>query len=171
MIEGPVHSTRSELLAELDREWAYIERICAGLRESEMLAPGVEGDWSVKDILCHLAAWEKYLLDRLGYVMTGHPPLYPAMNSWDDVHSFNAQVYSENRDRPLPSAIIEFRSLYRGVMTVLEALNDDQLNQRYTYDFADDSLTLLQLIRANTCDHYREHCIAIEKDKVPASDG
>lgn len=165
MNETHVPSTHSELLAELDREWAKIECICAGMSEADMLAPGVEGDWSVKDVLCHLSAWEKYLLDRLGMVMTGQHPLYPAMASWDDVHRFNAQVYADNKDRPLTSVIIEFRSLFRGVMTVLEALSDDLLTQPYSYDFSDDALTLLQLIRANTSDHYHEHCTAIQKDR------
>ena len=164
MVENPIHYTRSELLAELDREWANIERICASLSEADMVKPGAQGEWSIKDILAHISAWEKYLLDRLGMVMAGAPPLYPAMKSWDDIHRFNAQVYAENKDRPLTSVIIEFRSLYRGVMTVLEALNDDLINQPYSYDFPDDSLTLRQLIRANTYEHYREHCNAIKKD-------
>ncbi len=156
---------KTELLAELDKEWANIERVCAVLNENEMLAPGVQGEWSVKDILVHISAWEKYLLDRLGYVMTGQHPQYPVMTTWDDVHRFNAQVYTENKDRPLASAVIEFRSLYRGVMTVLEALDDKTLDQPYSYDFPDDQLTLLQLIKANTYEHYREHCIAIDKNK------
>ena len=162
MAESPI---RNQLLAELDSEWAHIERMCAGLSEAEMLTPGIEGEWSVKDILCHLSAWEKYLLDRLGYVLTRQRPLYSVMSTWDDVHRFNAQVYLENKDRPLNSTIIEFRSLYRGVMTVLESLDDAQLNQPYSYDFPDDGLSLLQLIRANTFEHYREHCSAIGKDR------
>jgi hypothetical protein len=162
MKDNPI---KSELLAELDQEWANIERICFGKSEADMLTPGVEGDWSVKDILCHLSAWEKYLLDRLGYILTKQHPLYPAMSSWDDVHRFNAQVYADNKERPLTSVIIEFRNLYRGVMTVLESLDDEVLNQPYTYDFPDEALTLLQLIRANTYEHYREHCIAIGKGK------
>ncbi len=160
-----VSSIKTELLSELDREWAHVERICGGLSEADMLKPGMEGEWSVKDILCHLSAWEKYLLGRLGYALTGQKPLYPAMSNWDDVHRFNAQVYAENKDRPLNSAIIEFRTLYRGVMTVLEALDDGQLRKPYSYDFPDDRLTLLQLIRANTYEHYREHCPALEKLK------
>jgi len=162
MKDNPI---KSELLAELDQEWANVERICFGMSEADMLTPDVEGDWSVKDILCHLSAWEKYLLDRLGYILTKQHPLYPAMSSWDDVHRFNAQVYADNKDRPLTSVIIEFRNLYRGVMAVLESLDDQVLNQPYTYDFPDDALTLLQLIRANTYEHYREHCIAIGKGK------
>jgi len=158
-------SIKSQLLAELDQEWAHIERICASLSEAEMETPGAQGEWSVKDILCHLSAWEKYLLDRMGFVLTGQRPLYPAMSTWDDVHRFNAQVYTENKDRPLTSAIIEFRSLYRGVMTVLETLEDEQLSRPYSYDFPDDGLTLLQLIRANTIEHYHEHCLAIGQAK------
>ena len=155
-------STKQELLSELDKEWAHVERICAGLSEADMLTP-VEGEWSVKDILCHLSAWEKYLLDRLGYSLTNQKPWYPVMTNWDDVHHFNARVYNENKDRPLNSAILEFRTLYKGVMTVLEAIDEGQLNRSYSYDFPDDHLTLLQLIRANTFEHYREHCTAIEK--------
>ena len=156
---------KSELLSDLDQEWAHVERICFSLSEAEMLTPGVQGDWSVKDILVHISAWEKYLLDRLEYILSGQQPLYPAMASWDDVHRFNAQVYAENKDRPLTSVIIEFRSLYRGVMTVLEALDDQVLSMPYSYDFPDDNLTVLHLIRANTFEHYREHCIVINKGK------
>lgn len=157
-------SARSELLTEFEQEWEKVEHICASMSQLEMVTPGVEGEWSIKDILCHLSAWEKYLLDRLGMVMTGQPPQYPVMNSWDDVHRFNAQVYTDNKDRLLSSVIIEFRNLYRGVMTVIEALRDDQFTQPYSYDFPDDDLSLLQLIRANTYEHFREHRIAIEKE-------
>ena len=158
-------SNKTELLAELDQEWADIERICAGFSEAEMVARSAEDEWSVKDTLCHISAWEKYLLDRLAMVMTGQAPLYPVMTSWEDVHRFNAQVYTDNLERPLTSVVIEFRTLYRGVMTVIEALSDTQLTQPYSYDFPDDALTLLQLIRANTCEHYHEHCLALNKKK------
>ena len=157
-------SIKRALLAELDTEWANIERICAGLNAADMVKPGAEGEWSVKDILAHLAAWDKYLLDRLSYIMTGKPPLYPVMTTWDDVHRFNARVYAENKDRPLTSVVIEFRNLYRDVMTVLETMDESLLDQPYDYDFPDDKLTLLQLIRANTCNHYRQHCPGLGKD-------
>jgi hypothetical protein len=156
-------SIKNVLLAELEQEWANIERLCFSLSEADMIKPGVQGEWSVKDILAHLSAWEKYLLDRLGYVMSGQPPLYPVMITMDDVHRFNAQVYAENKDRPLTSVVIEFRNLYKGIMVVLEAMDEKQLNQPYSYDFPGDALTLLQLIRANTCEHFHEHCVTLAK--------
>jgi hypothetical protein len=151
-------STKDELLSEFDREWAKIERTCASMGEAQMCAPGLQGEWSMKDILAHISAWEKFFLDRMGYVMTGHHPQYPSMQTEEDVRRFNAQVYEENKDRPLTSVVIEFRSLYQGVLTVIQALNDEQLSQPYTYDFAADHITLLDLIRANTTEHYRQHC-------------
>ena len=149
---------KNQLLAEMDKEWAKVERLCASLTEAEKVAAPAQGEWSVKDIIAHLSAWEKYLLDRLGYIMTGQGPHYPVMTCWDDVHRFNAQVYTENKDRPLSSVMIEFRNLYHGVVTVIQALSDEQLNQPYDYDFPDDRITLLQMIRANTYEHYQEHC-------------
>jgi hypothetical protein len=151
-------NVKNELLAEMDKQWANVERLCASMTEAEKIASRDNGEWSVKDIIAHLSAWEKYLLDRLGFVMTGLPPHYPVMTSWDDVHRFNAQVYSENKDRPLSSVMIEFRNLYHAVVTVIEALSAEQLNQPYDYDFPDDHITLHQLIRANTFEHYQEHC-------------
>jgi hypothetical protein len=34
-------TTKAKLLAELDQEWAHIERLCAGLTESKMITPVV----------------------------------------------------------------------------------------------------------------------------------
>jgi hypothetical protein len=159
--------SKAQLLAELDREWAGIERTCFKMSEEQMLARGAKGEWSVKDTLAHLSAWEKYLLDRLGYVMTGQLPLYPVMTSMADVDNFNARVYEENKDRPLTSVVIEFRNLYSGVMTVLNAIDEGLLDQPYSYDWPGDSLNLLQLIRVNTCDHFHEHCETIGSENHP----
>jgi len=158
-------NVKSELLAEMDTQWANVERLCASLTEAEKIASPAQGEWSVKDIIAHLSAWEKYLLDRLGYVMTGQPPHYPVMVSSDDVHRFNAQVYSENKDRPLSSVMIEFRNLYHAVVTVIEALSTEQLNQPYDFDFPDDHITLIHLIKANTYEHYLEHCPSESKNQ------
>lgn len=155
--------TKKHLLVEFDDAWSQIEHRCAGLNETQMVAPGAMGEWSVKDILAHLSAWEKYLLDRLGFVMTRQPPQYPVMVSIQDVDCFNAQVFVDNKERSLNSVMLEFRSLYHGVKTVLEAMDDELLHKPYDYDWPDDGLNLLQLIRANTTDHFKEHFAAIDK--------
>ena len=54
---------RLKRLAELDREWASIKRICAMLSSEVMVALGIDLKWSDTHILFYLSACEKYQLD------------------------------------------------------------------------------------------------------------
>ena len=154
--------TKAELLAEIRREWLLFETLLNGLSEAQSTTPGVEGPWSVKDMLAHLSAWEKVLLDRLGAALSGKPGQYPPVLSDDDVHRFNAQVYAESQGRSLPAVLQEFRSLYTGVLTTVEALGESFLTHPMPLDYPLDNLIAWQIIRANTSDHYQEHRLALE---------
>jgi hypothetical protein len=154
--------TKAELLAEIRREWLLFETLLNGLSEAQMTAPNVEGPWSVKDMLAHLCAWEKVLLDRLGAALSRGAAQYAPILSEDDVHRFNAQVYAESQGRSLPAVLLEFRSLYTGVLTTVEALGESFLTQPMPLDYPLDNLIAWQIIRANTSDHYQEHRLALE---------
>jgi hypothetical protein len=154
---------KTKILAGIHTEWELLERLVNPLSEEQMLTPGVEGQWSVGDILAHISAWEKFLLDRISAALTGSPLQYPPILNWDDVHAFNAHIFTENQGRPLSSVILEFRSLYHGVLTVLEALDDEALSRPLPWDWSQENLTVWQIVIANTSDHYQEHRQSIEK--------
>jgi hypothetical protein len=78
------------------------------------------------------------------------------------VHRCNAQVYAESQGRSVAAVLLEFRSLYTGVLTVLEALDDTFLTHPMPLDYPLDNLIAWQIIRANTSDHYQEHRLALE---------
>jgi len=154
--------TKAELIAEIRHEWLLFESLLNGLSEAQSTTSGVEGSWSVKDMLAHLSAWEKVLLDRLGAALSRQAAQYPPILSEDDVHRFNAQVYAENQGRSLPAVLLEFRNLYTGVLTVLEALDEAFLIHPMPLDYPLDNLIAWEIIRANTSDHYQEHRLALE---------
>lgn len=147
----------------MQSEWLLLEQTLNRLSEEQMLAPGVTGKWSVKDDLAHINAWEKVLLDRMECVMTGQPVKYPPIMNNDDVELFNSRVYLENCERSLSSVQLEFRSLYSGLLTMLEALDEAALTRPIPWDWASDDLRLWHIIVANTSDHYREHRLEMEK--------
>ena len=95
--------------------------------------------------------------------MTGQAGRYPPILSEEDVHVFNASVYAENRERPLSEVRLEFRSLYNGILAVLEALDEEMLTQPAPFDWADERLTVRDIICANTCWHYKEHREEMER--------
>jgi hypothetical protein len=157
--------SKSELLAEIRQEWAALERLLASLSEVETITPSAEGEWSVKDTIAHLSAWEKVLLDRLGSALSRQPGQYPPVRNDEDVDRFNAQVFAENQDRSLSAVRLEFRNLYTGVLTVLEGLDDAFLSHPMVLDFPEEGPRLWEIVRANTSDHYREHRLAIEQSR------
>jgi hypothetical protein len=154
--------TKAELIAEMTREWGLLEALLSGLSEAQMTEPGAQGPWSVKDMLAHLSAWEKVLLDRLGAALSGKPGQYPPVLSDDDVHRFNARVYTESQERSLSAVQLEFRNLYTAVLTVVEAMDETFLTHPMPLDYPLDNLIAWQIIRANTGDHYQEHRLALE---------
>ena len=50
--------TKSELLNQIRTERGQLEETLARLTHAQMLLPGVDGEWSVKDALAHISTWE-----------------------------------------------------------------------------------------------------------------
>ncbi len=149
--------TKAEMTHAIQTEWQLLEHLIAGLSEAQILAPGAVAQWSVKDTLGHIAAWQKVLLEQVNAFITNRPATYPPVRTQADVDRVNAGFFAENRDRPWPVILMECRSLYTAVLTMLEALDESILAASVPADWAEDAPTLTELICANTCDHYREH--------------
>ena len=49
--------TREQVLKRLDDAWLALKRSYAGLADSQLLEPGVTGNWCVKDSLAHVTTW------------------------------------------------------------------------------------------------------------------
>ena len=50
---------RDEILARIDSSWREFQTALEGMPAERATDPGVSGDWSVRDILGHLAYWEE----------------------------------------------------------------------------------------------------------------
>jgi len=85
---------KSELqnwLHESYEEWeAFLDQVGT----ARMDEPGVAGHWSMKDIIVHLTAWDRYVVARLQAARRGEPeppPPWPADLQNDD--EINAWLY------------------------------------------------------------------------------
>lgn len=155
--------SKAKILSDIRTEWALFEQSLNQLSESQMLISGVTGPWSVKDILAHIIAWEKVLVDRIASITSGGEFRIPRFMNNEDVEKFNHEFFVENRARLLPDVQLEFREQYTSLMTLLEALDEDELFRPVPWDWADESLRLWHIVVANTSDHYQEHRLEIEK--------
>ena len=154
--------TKSDLLEVIRTERAQLEALFEGLTDSQMEQPNVEASWSIKDILAHIAAWERLAFDRIHAAVSGAPLSFPLIKGNEDVDQFNAKVYEQNKEQPLPEVQTEFHAAHRDFITQIEALEDDFLVKPLLFDWA-GKLTAQVVISANTHWHYVEHAAAITK--------
>lgn len=126
-----------------------------------MTISGVNGDWSIKDILAHLAAWHRYLLIHLHAAARDEVPATQGAFNEEDIDRTNERLYQENTSRPLSEVLTDFHTTYKGITEAVQALNDEDLfnPQRFTWMSGN---TLLELVAGNTYEHYDEHMPPIE---------
>jgi uncharacterized protein (TIGR03083 family) len=151
-------STRkAELLEQVRATHQALESLLSGLDPSQMTQPGVNGEWSVKDVLAHITWWEQHTLRRL---RTGHDDLYAdGVDVPATTDRANAEVFAANRARPLDAVLADFAASYQEVLAALEALLDAALADPDLYD----------AVAWDTFRHYPEHTAMLAAWLTPGS--
>ena len=153
---------KTKLLNEMRDGYAAFENLLAPLSETQVTTAGVNGEWSIKDILAHLAAWQKRTLNRLDAAVRNEKPSIPGLTSDEEMHRLNDQFYQENKARPLTDVLTDFRTTYSQILDVIQAAPEEVLidPQRFTWL---DGAALWELVAGNTYEHYQEHTESIQQ--------
>lgn len=117
---------KTELLNWLQEEYQKWEASINEIDPARMDEPGVNGDWSMKDIVAHLMGWNRWLVARLQAAQRGEPeppPPWPAHLQTDD--EINAWIYETYRGRSLREVLEETRQVHQRLVTTIEELTDD----------------------------------------------
>src|SRR5436853_6496204 len=77
-----------------------MELLLAQLSVAEINQPGAVGVWSVKDVLAHIAFWERYAANIIRDAMRGAAP---ALVADDETERNNASVVAQYYQRSLAS--------------------------------------------------------------------
>jgi len=92
-----------------------------------MEQPGVNGEWSMKDLIAHLYyGWQSKLIASIQAAQRGEPeppPPWPAHLHTDD--EINAWIYEINKGRSLREVLDESRQSFQQLLAVIEGLPDD----------------------------------------------
>ena len=122
--------------------------------------PGVNGDWSISDVLVHIVAWESELVTCLLKLDQGKRPTR-MLEAVADVDGFNARRYEENKDRDLDRIFDDLQSVRVQLEEWLTRFSDRDLNDGNRYEWC-EGVALWQIIEANSFGHEREHMADIE---------
>ena len=117
---------KSELLSWLQEEYRQWEAFLDQIGPERMGQPGVNGDWSMKDIVAHLTGWQPRLITRIQAAQRGEPeppPPWPAHLQTED--EVNAWIYESNRGRSVREVLDESRQVFQQLIAVIEGLPDE----------------------------------------------
>jgi len=116
----------AEFLDYLHGRNAEWEALLAQVGPERLEEPGVNGAWSMKDMIGHLIGWQRGVVANLRAAVRGEPPPGPPwpahLKEEDDI---NAWIYEVYRDRPAQAVLDEMRSLMREQHALLESLPAD----------------------------------------------
>jgi hypothetical protein len=154
--------TRQELLKILVKEHLHWEAVIGKLSEDQYLEAGIDGRFSVKDLLAHIVDWEQRMLQWINETLAGIVPQRPAPGmTWDDLDRLNEQTFLANKDRDLDEIMAASDESYSRSLDLIQNLTDEDLfdGSRFAWREGDP---LWHMVAANTWWHYREHRLQVE---------
>jgi len=151
--------TKTELLEQMRTGRSQLEAALAQLRDDQMTVPGLDNDWSVKDLLGHIGWWEQRIVTIFQTLRRGDTPDGIANESVDDV---NANVYAENQARSLSDVRRNEQQAYQELLRLVEVATEADLfhAQRFAWT---QGKPFVNWIADNTYGHYDEHLPALRQ--------
>jgi len=149
---------KTEFITRVGETYREYEAVLAGLNEAQMLQPRACGEWSVKDVIAHVAWHEREMVGVMRQrALVGSDlwnlPLDPR----------NAAIHAENKDRPLPEVLAEAKQAHRSLMDLLEGLTDEELLDPARFRGMPSDWIPWEVIASNTFEHYPDHTADIRK--------
>jgi hypothetical protein len=116
-------SQRRYLLARLAAERGALLEGLLGLDEPTLVARPVFDDWSVKEILAHIAAWDRWEERTMRPMVAGDIPDFSAV---EDFAASNAAFVAPWRDRSLEEVVAELMAARSDWVAWLQSLPDEE---------------------------------------------
>ena len=80
---------KDHILAALREQFNHWDELLASLDEEQITTPHFELDWSIKDVMAHLWAWQQISIARVQAAQQDHEPEFPkwivdSVQDWEE---------------------------------------------------------------------------------------
>jgi hypothetical protein len=148
-------TTLSDALAELGHMRAELLAVISGLDEAALDRKGAVGDWSIKNVLAHIAAWEAWVVESLPARMaTGTTPQDFRQRA-EDEDRFNAEEVAEREELTPDEQLMELERTRAELLAYVGGLDAAVLERTHPWNTWEG--TLPEYLLAALRDHEAEH--------------
>lgn len=152
---------KEQILGLLKEEFNSWEDLIASMSEEQIIARQLSSQWSIKDVMAHLMAWQKLSIARLEAASQEREPIFRLWpdtldsDSDEDLERINAWIYETYRERAWPEVHEEWRSGFLRFMELGEAIPEADLMEVGRYKWLPDYP--ISEVLEGSYEHHQEH--------------
>lgn len=99
-----------------------LEDVISRLTEEQMISEKVQGNWTVKDILAHISAWNWEIIKQADLVLSEKKPWYTDIKEAD----FNRESITLRQSWPLERILSEWRESYDTLISRITKFTEEE---------------------------------------------
>lgn len=149
-------------VARFQKSHEELEAVLARFSDEELTAPDQEGDWSLREVLAHIAAWDRWGQRAVEVRLTQDDLPADMKEEAQNPDPFNARAAEAWKGYTASQARAAFAQAYSDFITFLNTTPHDQLRRqipRPNGKFTSPTATLTGLARHK--DEHRAHLEAL----------
>lgn len=137
---------KERLFQRINAAWQDLQGALDGLSDEEMLAAGAVGEWSVRDLMAHVATWEEEALHALPIIVQGGK--LPRYASQGGIDAFNARQQEAKRSMSLDRLREEMAATHQRFLALIDRIPESVYATEGRF---------LKRLRLDTYGHWRIH--------------
>ncbi len=153
---------KTELLEALEDSHQEMIEMLEDLPDELMIKPGINGSWSIKDILAHLAYWEGQTVTLLFQASKGVSKPTTVHFSKEKVDEINQRWYETSRERSLDQVWQDWIGVRKQMIRRVSEFSEQDLNDLRRFPWQ-KSTPLWQWIANDSYEHEEVHADAIRE--------
>jgi len=152
---------KDHILAALREQFDSWEELLATLSEELITAPAFDFDWSIKDVIAHLWAWQQISIARMEGGLQDREPEFPqwivdSIPNWEqDADRVNALTFERNHNKSWSDISGRWREGFSQFLAAGETISERDLLDGDRYAGLDGYS--LAFILVASYDHHQEH--------------
>jgi hypothetical protein len=152
---------KEHILAALREQFGRWEKLLASLNEEQITKPSFDYDWSIKDVIAHLWAWQQISIARMDAGWHNRGPEFPdwivkSVENWEDkADHVNAMTFERYHDKPWFEIHQSWKDGFLRLLEIGEKISERDLLDGDRYPWLKGYS--LAFILVASYDHHQEH--------------
>lgn len=152
---------KEHILSALREQFDRWETLLVSLSDDQLTTPYLDDQWSIKDVMAHLWAWQQVSLARMEGGVRGREPDYPYWilsvgENWEeDADGVNALTFARTREKSWSEVYEHWRNGFLRLLETGEGISEQDLLDGNRYPWLKGYNLAYVLIASY--DHHQEH--------------